>query len=360
MKRRALLTRTLAALAAAPGLAAHARALEPVRYPQILPTTALQFPRDHGAHPEHRIEWWYVTGWFEAQPKPLGFQITFFRIRPGVAEHLDSPLAARQLVFAHAAVSDAARGSLLKAETAARLGIGAQLSTDDLLVQLNQWNMQRLADDRILMRASAPQFSFDLTAQPTQPFILQGVNGFSQKGPDARLASHYISWPQLQISGSLTLDDRRRAVTGRAWFDHEWSSEVLGDAGVGWDWIGINLLDGGALMAFRIRNAQGKPVYAHAAHRDAQGKVTQYSPDQVQWIPMRNWKSPASGALYPVELEIRIGDHNLRLMPLMDNQELITRRTGQVTYWEGLVDITGSLPGRGYLELTGYAGKLNL
>jgi predicted secreted hydrolase len=362
MRRRVLLSRALGTLAAYPWAGSrplHAQT-QTVDYPQISPATILRFPRDHGAHPAHRIEWWYVTGWFDTQPKPTGFQVTFFRLRPGVAENLQSPLAAQQLVFAHAAVSDASLARLLKAEAAARVGIGAQFSTEDLLVTLNQWQMQRLADDRMIMRVRAPQFAFDLTATPTQPFILQGANGFSQKGPDPRLASHYVSWPQLNIKGSLTLEGSTRSVSGRAWFDHEWSSEVLGDAGVGWDWIGINLADGGALMAFRIRDALGQPVYAHAMHRSAQGVTTQYTPGQVQWIPIRRWTSPASGASYPVELEIRIGEHNLRLMPLIDNQELITRRTGQVTYWEGLVDMSGSLAGRGYLELTGYAGKLDL
>jgi predicted secreted hydrolase len=350
--------RALMALALAPALpAAHAQAIS---YPPILPTTVLRFPRDHGAHPEHRIEWWYVTGWFDAQPQPLGFQVTFFRVRPGWAEQLQSPLAARQILFAHAALSDTSRGSLLKAEVAARVGIGAQFSTQDLDVSLQQWRMQRLQDDRMLMRVQTPQFAFDLTAQTTQPFILQGINGFSQKGPDARLASHYVSWPHLQITGTLTLNDKPRTVTGRAWFDHEWSSEVLSDAGVGWDWIGINLHDGGALMAFRIRDAQGNAVYAHAAHRTAQGNLTQYARDQVQWTPKRLWKSPATGATYPVEIEIRIGAHTIQLKPLMDNQELVTQRTGQVTYWEGLTETTGSLTGRGYLELTGYAGKLAL
>jgi predicted secreted hydrolase len=351
--------RSLMALALSPLLPV--TQAQTVIYPIITPNTVLRFPRDHGAHPEHRIEWWYVTGWLDAQPQPLGFQVTFFRARPGIAEQLQSPLAARQLMFAHAAVSDASRGSLLKAETAARVGIGARFSVDDLAVSLNQWHMQRLPDDRLQMRVQAAQFALDLVAQPTQPVLLQGINGFSQKGPDARLASHYISWPHLQIRGTVTLNDAPRQVTGRAWFDHEWSSEVLGDTGVGWDWMGINLQDGGALMAFRIRNAQGLAVYAHAAHRNAQGVITQYSPDQVAWTPKRVWKSPATGATYPVELSLQIGPHAVQLTPLMDNQELVTQRTGQVTYWEGLVEVTGSsLAGRGYLELTGYAGKLVL
>jgi predicted secreted hydrolase len=354
MKRRSLIAGLGASALVPRGFAA------PVSYATVVPGRALRFPRDHGAHPDFRIEWWYVTGWFESTPAPLGFQVTFFRVRPGIAEQLQSPLAARQLVFAHAAVSDIARGKLLKAESAGRVGIGAAASESDLDVRLNTWRMQRRANDQMTMRVNAESFAFDLIATPTQALMLQGKDGFSQKGPDPRLASYYVSWPQLAIDGTLTVEGKARTVRGRAWFDHEWSSEVLGDAGVGWDWIGMNLDDGGALMAFRIRNQAGQAVYAHAALRNAQGVVTQYAADQVQWLPKRIWTSPASGASYPVELEIRIGEHNVSLMPLMDNQELITRRTGQVTYWEGLVQMRGTLTGRGYLELTGYAGKLDV
>jgi predicted secreted hydrolase len=357
-KKRLSRRRLIAALGA--GALVRPAFSAPAAYPGVVPGAELRFPRDHGAHPDHRIEWWYVTGWLESAPQPLGFQVTFFRVRPGVAEAIDSPLAARQLIFAHAAVSDASRGKLLKAESAARVGIGAALSVADLEVRLNSWHMRRLADERIRMRVDAEQFSFDLFATPTQPLMLQGRNGFSQKGPDPRLASYYLSWPHLRVGGTLKLDGQLRDVAGHAWLDHEWSSEVLGDAGVGWDWIGINLADGGALMAFRIRDAKGAPVYAHAAHRDAQGTIKHYDSSQVQWIPKRIWKSAASGASYPVELEIRFAQHNVSFTPLMDNQELITQRTTQVTYWEGLVQMRGTLSGRGYLELTGYAGKLEL
>jgi predicted secreted hydrolase len=206
-----------------------------------------------------------------------------------------------------------------------------------------------------------PAFGFDLTLKPTQPLLLQGENGWSQKGPRPELASHYVSWPQLQVAGSLTLDGRPQPATGRAWFDHEWSSEVLAAGAVGWDWIGINLIDGGALMAFRIRDGAGATLYAHAALRDAAGRLTQFGAGEVklhaaapldlaaQWraLPGADWKSAAA----------RTPSKHCRLQ---DAQEIAAHRPLPVSYWEGLVKFAVPSSGRGYLELTGYAGALKL
>jgi predicted secreted hydrolase len=209
-----------------------------------------------------------------------GFQLTFFRSRPGIAEDLQSPIAASQILFAHAAVTRPGE-RLLHAERAGRANLGAGFSTTDCDVHIGAWRMQRLdtADgEQFRLIAPDPAFTLDLRLKPSQPLLPQGDAGWSQKGPRPELASHYLSWPQLQVDGSLTLDGKRHTARGRAWFDHEWSSEVLGAGSVGWDWIGINLDDGGALMAFRIRDAGGGTVYAHAALRDAGGRVTQFDP----------------------------------------------------------------------------------
>jgi predicted secreted hydrolase len=216
------------------------------------------------------------------------------------------------------------------------------------------------ADEHIRMRALDPGFAFDLRLTPTQPLLLQGENGWPQKGPRPELASHYVSWPQLRVEGQLTLDNTSRTASGRAWFDHEWSSEVLGDAGVGWDWIGINLDDGSALMAFRIRDQAGATVYAHASLRDAAGQLTRFGPQEVGFTPLRHWQSPRNGGRYPIQMEIRIGPHTLRTTPVIDDQEIIARRPLPVSYWEGLVRLDGDLRGRGYLELTGYSARMTL
>lgn len=330
-----------------------------VQYGVVQAGVPLIFPRDHGAHPNYRTEWWYVTGAVNTSTGLSGFQLTFFRVRTGAAEQLQSPLAAKQLLFAHAAIS-LPDNKLLHAERAARLNLGAGFSTTECDVRIGAWHLQRQTNERFSLQMQDSQFSMELSLIPTQTLMLQGKEGYSQKGPQAEMASYYVSWPQLEVQGTLTHSGKRHAVQGKAWFDHEWSSQVLGKESVGWDWIGINLSDGGALMAFRIRNAQGATVYAHAALRNAAGQMQQFDTTQISFIPLRNWFSARSKAVYPVELEIHFGPHKIQTRPVLDDQELQMHRPATVLYWEGLVNITGTLAGQGYLEMTGYAGKLNL
>lgn len=339
-----------------------AQAATAVHYAVPRRGTVLRFPRDHGAHPDFRTEWWYVTGVLDAPRAEVGFQLTFFRTRSGRAEQLDSPLAARQILFAHAAVSQAG-DRLHHAERVGRPGLGASFSASDCDVHVGAWHIQREGagpGERFRLRAEDSALGLDLTLTPTQPLLLQGDDGWSRKGPHPELASHYVSWPQLRVEGRWRAGQRSHDASGRAWFDHEWSSEVLGDAGVGWDWIGINLDDGGALMAFRIRDAVGNTVYAHACLREASGKIMRFASADVGFSPLRHWQSPRSGARYPVQLEIRCGPHVVRTRPGLDDQEIASRRPLPISYWEGLVELEGSRHGHGYLEMTGYADPLKL
>ena len=382
LSRRLLLARAaqLAAIGSLP-TAAGAQAAPSVlggtqtapTFAPVLPGRVLRFPADHAAHPDFRTEWWYITGALDAPHEHIGFQFTLFRSRliapDWTPEQRANPLALQQLMFAHGAVSDARRGKILHAERAARVPLGAGFSLTDCDHFIGNWRIWREdaqpagQPERFRIQVRDPQLAFDLTLALTQPRMLQGQGGFSQKGPDPRLSSYYVSLPQLTVSGTIRLPDAPPiSARGRAWFDQEWSSEVLGDTGVGWDWIGINLDDGGALMAFQIRDAAGRAVYAHAALRDAAGRMTQYGADDVRFEPLRHWVSPrhGGGARYPVAQRISFGPHRIETVPLMDDQELVTRRLGTVAYWEGLSRVSGTLNGRGYLEMTGYASKLKL
>jgi predicted secreted hydrolase len=222
---------------------------------------------------------------------------------------------------------------------------------------LLDWNLRRGPDGTFRARA----FGMDLAFAPTQPVMINGDGGFSRKGPRPAQASHYYSMPQLAVSGSVARGGRRVAVTGRAWLDREWSSTLLDPAAAGWDWAGLNLDDGGALMAFQVRGKGGQPLYAGGTWRRPDGRQTVLSPADVRFVPRRRWRSPATAALYPVEGDFLVrlpeGVRRFRLKPLFDAQELDGRGHGMPAYWEGAVTTPG---GRGYLELTGYAGELKL
>ena len=332
-------------------------------YPGIGPGLAIAFPRDHGSHPDFRTEWWYVTGWTrDRQDRERGVQVTFFRSRPGVAEASASAFAPRELLFAHAAVADAAIGRLVHDQRAARAGLGlasaAQGGTD---VRLDRWSF--VGDgDGWRATSDAREFALDLRFRPTQAPMLQGERGLSRKGPRPEQASAYYSVPQLAIEGAISLRAEPHRVTGTAWFDHEWSSSYLAAEAAGWDWIGVNLDDGGALMAFRIRGRDGASRWTGGGLRDAAGAIRRFAPDEVTFVPGRIWRSPRTGIAYPVTFEVRMGELAIAIAPLMDDQELDARASVGTIYWEGAVRaLAAERPlGRGYLELTGYGEPLRL
>jgi predicted secreted hydrolase len=357
----------------------------------------LVFPRDHGAHPGSQIEWWYVTGWLleggpvrgagtppTASPGPralatadpskpglTGFQITFFRSRTGLAEDLGGRFAPRQLLFAHAALTDPGAATH---QHDARLGrwsgrdeptarVRAALHDADIAV--HGWRMWRQdGPARWSADIATRSFALRLDMAPTQPLLLQGEAGFSRKGPEEAQASHYISEPQLAVSGQLVRGGRTQQVLGRAWLDHEWSDELLHPQAVGWDWIGMNLDDGSALTAFRLRRADGSALWAGGSWRRAgQAQGQDFAPGAVTFQPGRRWRSATSGAEYPVAWTVQTPAGRFTVQALLDAQELDSRSSTGTVYWEGLsalLDDAGRRLGLGYLEMTGYAGRLVL
>jgi len=356
-RRRLLLT--LAALATTPASRAA------FSYPQVVPRS-LAFPQDFGAHPDFRTEWWYLTGWLGDRTRPLGFQLTFFRTRTDVDPANPSAFAAHQLVIAHAAIADPAHGSLLLDERIARAGLGlAGAASGDTDVKLSGWYLRRDPQtDTYHAQIAARDFRLSFAASASAPPWLQGEGGLSHKGPDALQASYYYSRPQLKVQAQLTRGAQVQKLSGTAWLDHEWSSAALAPDAVGWDWIGMNLDDGSALVAFQIRRQQTgqPPVQTYGAIRDAAGRVQIAPPAEVSFAPLRYWNSSRHRTAWPVAQRITIGTRIFETRPLMDDQELDSSLTTGAVYWEGASELleAGQPVGRGYLEMTGYVAPLKL
>ena len=334
-----------------------------ITYPDVKPGYQLQFPQDEGSHPDFRTEWWYVTGWLKAgDGRERGFQITFFRARPeSVAQDNPSTFAPKQILFAHVALSDPAEKKLLHAQRIARAGLGlAEAKTGLTHVWINDWSLQQQGS-RYLANIATPEFRFEFAFDAGRPPMLNGDRGYSQKSPNPLAASYYYSIPHLEVSGTLTQRGKPQNVTGTAWLDHEWSSEYIDARAVGWDWTGINFDDGGALMAFRMRDKTGKALWASGTYRRGDGSTRALHSEEITFSPIKNWRSPRSGADYPISVRIRAGDEEWVLAPLLDDQELDSSDTTRAIYWEGAVHVLkdGKRVGRGYLELTGYAKALN-
>lgn len=340
-----------------------------VTYPKVQ-ARPLVFPRDFGGHSEFRTEWWYLTGWLGSGASALGFQVTFFRSR--TQHSLDNPsrFAPRQLLFAHAALALPAEGKLRHADIAGRAGsAGASFDTTDTKLRLSNWTLDRTQNDHYKFYIPADTFRMQLEAIATQAPVLRGNAGFSAKGPQPELASYYYSRPQLQVSAEIELKNKastsklgsRINRTGVAWFDHEWSSSLLMPGGVGWDWIGINLLDGGSIMAFRIRDQDGKALFSEWDRRDRNGRILERH-QNVSWQAVGRWSSPRSLAHYPESFLLRVADQEFYLQTLMRDQEVDARASTGGFYYEGAVEMSlnQTVIGRGYLELTGYGQPVKL
>lgn len=333
---------------------------------RIEPGLVLEFPRDHGAHLDTHTEWWYVTGELADEGGALhGFQFTVFRrgldARP--ATEGESPLRARHAYAGHLALTEVAAGRTRFAQRLARSSPLAHASQEGLEVVLEDWRIAGDERGSTLVAADAARgFGFELALVPEKPLVLHGDRGYSAKGSQAGNASAYVSWTRLAVSGTLTLDGRTHAVRGGAWFDHEFGSGVLEEGTVGWDWFGLRLDDGRELMAFVLRDAQGRARAASGGtlvERD--GTARKLTADDFTVVVEEHWTSPRTGARYPSRCTLRVPAHGLalELRPLVDDCELSDAGATGVVYWEGPLEVRGTVSGRGYAERTGYAGSLS-
>jgi len=330
-----------------------------------LPARTLVFPRDRGTHPAFRTEWWYITGHAstEADKRAFGFQLTFFRSRVDATQGMASKFAAKQLLFAHAALTDVQGKKLWHDQRIARGGFGiATASESDMDVKLRDWSLKAEGHQYIAELPSS-DFGLKLGFEETQDVLLQGKQGLSRKGPKDKQASYYYSQPQLAARGSLRLKGQDFAVSGKAWLDHEWSEEILHPDAAGWDWIGMNLTDGSALTAFRLRTRDGGTLWDGGSFRSPKGGLYTFSRGEVIFKPVRYWKSPLTQTTYPVEWIVRTPADFYTVRAVIDNQELDSRQSTGAIYWEGLselIDSNGKRVGMGYLEMTGYSQPLRM
>jgi predicted secreted hydrolase len=327
----------------------------------------LDFPRDHGAHFDHRTEWWYVTGLVDDdRDRRYGFQITFFRqgLEPGDPKPGASKLRARQIIAAHLAVADVSRQQFYHSERVRRVAGGlAGASQTDLEVWLDNWRMMRSDDGAIAITAHDPDrgLILDLELRPQRALVRHGDRGYSRKGEALGNASVYLSWTRLQVAGEIEIEDARRPVRGAAWFDHEWGTSQLGGGVVGWDWFSLRLDDGRDLMLYRLRQADGTAApHSSGTVVEVDGTASTLAKDDVEIEVLERWTSPDTGASYPIRwrLQVPARDIDLEVRALLAAAELDGSATTGVIYWEGPVRAEGSQGGEGYVEMTGYAGTL--
>ena len=344
------------------------------------------FPLDHGQHPAYRTEWWYYTGNLETKTgRHFGFQLTFFRtaLRPKLNPKSNRKKAARasawstsQVYMAHFALSDVAPQQFHTFQRLSRAALElAGASATPFRIWLEDWSVEGQNATALPMRVRAGQDDvwLDLTLTSDKPVVLQGDNGLSQKGRGEGNASYYYSLTRLQTCGVIRLGGEEFQVQGLSWMDREWSTSVLNDTLVGWDWFALQFSTGQELMFYQLRQAQGRQgrqgsmdAFSQGTLIEPDGTTLTLSSDMVQIEVLETWRSPRAGqspraaAVYPAKWRLRIPsqDIDLTITPHMANQEMHTL----IRYWEGAVRVQGSqhgqrLDGHGYVELTGYSEK---
>ncbi|MBX3028754.1 MAG: hypothetical protein KF809_01210 [Chloroflexi bacterium] len=325
-------------------------------------------PRDDGPH-DRLTEWWYDTGHLVAEDgRSFGFELVVFR-----AERGSFPVA----WASHLAITDESGGRFLYDQ---RAQVGAAVDrvpeegfdlaiTGDVTPGVPDpaavpWTMRGAGGtdrlDAVGVAADGTRFGLALTvAGGDRPVLLHDHDGYVDFGPAG--GSYYYSRTRMPTHGTITLGDEVLPVTGQTWFDHQWGDFIAVGAG-GWDWFAIGLDDGTDLTLSLVRDAEGGYPLAYGTLATPDGDVRRIPTEAFGVEVLDHWTSAATGATYPARWRITLPDEGLviELTPTVADQELDTRSTTGVIYWEGSQHVRATrdgvaLGGTAYVELTGYA-----
>jgi len=344
---------------------------EAVGWRKAEPGWKYEWPRDHSAHRDFKTEWWYFTGSLRAADgRRFGYQVTFFRqgVRPpGNRPAARSRFVVDDLNFGHFTVTDVKAGHFFFSQQILRGAFGEAGFGDaqklDRLAWLGDWSLGIGDDGAMKLRANDGTRSLDLRLESAKPWAVHGEGSVSTKAAEPGHASHYYSGTRMRSRGTLQIDGREMPIEGESWFDHEWATNQLAPGQTGWDWFSVQLDDGTELMLYRMRKTDGSVDRASSgSFIAADGSVRHLRIDELRMTPTRFWQSEKTRGKYPVgwRVEVPVLELDLEVTTPVESQELAL---DPVTYWEGMIDVSGRRAGRGvsghgYLELTGYAGSV--
>jgi predicted secreted hydrolase len=337
-----------------------------------------EFPRDHGAHPEYRIEWWYLTANLEGEDgRDYGVQWTLFRtaLAPGDAPQRDADGTADARQAVDASGADGPRdpgpeGGLagwrtpqlwmghmgittpeahFHAERLARGGTGqAGVDAEPFRAWIDEWAMEGPTPAEVRLTASGDAAAYDLSLTAHGPFVPQGDDGYSVKSTTGQ-ASYYYSQPFYEVSGTLTLPEGDVTVTGTGWMDREWSSQFLAEGQSGWDWFSLSFDTGERMMVFRLRDEE-RGHHVPGTWIAADGTPAPFDHGAATLTPLEEVR--VAGRDVPVRWRIEMPERGLDVTTEPVNPQ--SWMGTSFPYWEGAIRISGTHPGRGYLEMTGY------
>jgi predicted secreted hydrolase len=355
----------------------------PAAHPVVTPAPAatprpadpqpVSFPRDDGPH--HRLtEWWYYTGHLRDETGARwGFEYVIFRAERGGfpvswASHLAlTDEAGQQFHYAQRAEIGPQVTFLTASPTGFALAIRGLDAADPSTFARAPWTMTGV-DGADLLAATAgagealgdgrDAFGLALALSATKPPALHDGDGYVDLGVAG--GSYYYSRTAMTATGSLTVGARHLQVTGTAWFDHQWG-DFISVGGGGWDWFALNLGDGTDVTLSMVRAADGSYPLVYGTLVAKDGTTRRLGAGDFTVQVTKRWTSPATGADYPAGWTVSIPSAGIvaNLAPAVPQQELDTRATTGVVYWEGSQRVTASVNGRevggeAYVELTGY------
>ena len=280
----------------------------------------LTFPKDHGPHPDFQTEWWYYTGNLQAADgRRYGYQLTFFRravSAPDERSLRESQWAADQVYLAHFALTDVDGGQFHAEERFERgaAGLAGAAGEPAFAVWLQDWRVEQTGEDTYRLAAAQEGVSIALELTDRKGPVLQGQQGYSQKGPEAGNASYYISQTRLESSGTVRVNGEEVAVSGWSWMDHEYSTSALSEGQVGWDWFSIQLDNDREMMVYTLRRADGSvDPYSKGTLIFEDGDTRTLTAEEFSIEATEAWTSPHSGAVYPAGWVIRVPGEGLEL-----------------------------------------------
>jgi predicted secreted hydrolase len=326
----------------------------------------VELPRDLAAHEEAQTEWWYYTGHFQtALGRNFGFELVFFKRRTDLDRFAVVPLRllGNPFYFAHFALTDHLGRTFTYDHRKSSNGLTdqpASASGSHFHVRLGDWSVREAAGSHIL-RATLPDGTvFEATLTPSKPVVLNGKDGVSFK--DDGEASRYFTYTRMALEGDLTRNGRTDHFTGSAWMDREFGTWQPTENQKGWDWFSIQLDNNSELMCYHLRNSLGETSpYSSGTFVSPDGTATALTNADFTIKPIEYWTSPRTGAVYPSLWEISVPSLGIELnvIPVIKDQELDTRGTTMIVYWEGACAVTGSvgenqITGKAYVEMVGY------
>lgn len=326
----------------------------------------VDLPRDLAAHGDVQTEWWYYTGHLtSASGRELSFELVFFKRRTDLDKFAIVPLrlVGNPYFFAHFAITDRATKRFRYAHRKSSNGpldLPASASESHYYLNLGNWSIREAGGIHVLSATLNDGTTFEASLKPEKNAVLNGDGGVSYK--DEGQASRYFAYTRMSLEADVKIDGGVEHFTGSAWMDREFGTWTPTENQKGWDWFSIQLDNGCELMCYQLRNSQGDPsLYSSGTYVDESGASTSLSSSDFEISPVGTWTSPRSGAEYPSVWRISVPrlSLDLRVVPVADDQELDTRGSTMIIYWEGACDVTGAVggnhvAGRAYVELVGY------